>query len=78
MIAFTLIMSSNQALLEKLEELFGNESFNPIEEELFQWFVFVYSDKGSGIKDLDKLDFEVFKDKLNSLIDAVYLWRHKE
>jgi hypothetical protein len=71
-------MSSSQPLLEKLEELFGNESFNPIEEELFKWFIFAYTGKGSGIKDFDTLNFEVFKDKLNILIDAVYQWHHKE
>ncbi|MES2063126.1 MAG: hypothetical protein V4456_14460 [Bacteroidota bacterium] len=68
-------MESNHPLLEKLEELFGNEPFDPIEEELFKWFMFAYTGRGSGIKKLDRLNFELFKSKLNSLIDAIYQWQ---
>jgi hypothetical protein len=70
-------MNSSHPLLEKLEELFHDEPFDPIEEELFKWLMFVYTGKGNGIKDLDSLNFEAFKGKLNVLIDAVYEW-HKE
>jgi hypothetical protein len=65
-------MKIDQPLLEKLEGLFGDEPFDPVEEELFKWFLYMYSGKGSGIKDLDILNFELFKDKLYLLINAVY------
>jgi len=71
------MMNVDQLLLEKLEGLFGDEPFDPVEEELFKWFLYVYSGKGSAIKELDNLNYELFKCRLNLLIDAVYLW-HKE
>ena len=54
-------MNNNQPLLKKLEKLFNDEQFNAIEEELFKWFMFAYTDKGNGIKQLDSLNFEFFK-----------------
>jgi len=70
-------MNSSQPFLEKLEELFHDEPFDPIEEELFKWFMFAYTSKGSGIKDLDSLNFELFKNKLNVLIDAIYQYHNR-
>ena len=70
-------MDVDQSLLEKLEGLFGDEPFGFVDEELFKWFLFMYSGKGSGIKDLDILNFELFNDKLNLLINAVYQY-HQE
>lgn len=70
-------MNVDQPLLEKLEGLFGSEPFDHVEEELFKWFIYMYSGKGSGIKDLDTINFELFKDKLNLLINAVYQY-HQE
>ncbi len=70
-------MKSSNLLLEKLEELFHDEPFDPVEEELFKWFMFSYAGKGSGIKGLDSLNFELFKGKLDSLIDAIYEWYRK-
>lgn len=70
-------MNSSHPFLEKLEELFHDEPFAPIEEELFKWFMFAYIGKGTGIKTLNNLDFELFKTKLKTLIDAVYLY-HQE
>lgn len=61
----------------KIEDLFGEEPFNQVDEELFSWLIFAYFQKGNGIKDLDSLDFEQFKDKLSILVDVVYLW-HRE
>ena len=58
--------------LEKLEDLFGDEPFGLVEEELFQWFFFTYNGLGSGIKKLDTSNLELFKDRLAILIDAVY------
>ena len=69
-------MDGSQPLLEKLEKLFHDEPFDPIEEELFKWFIFAYTGKGTGIKNLDSLSLELFKDKLNSLVDALYQWHH--
>ena len=71
-------MNEGQSLLEKLEKLFGNEPFDPVEEELFKWFLYSYTGKGSSIEDLDKLSFELFKDKLTVLMDAVYQWHQEE
>lgn len=65
-------MNDDRPLLEKLEELFGDEPLQPVEEELFKWFIFSYSGKGNGIKNLDGLNFELFKTRLTLLIDAVY------
>ena len=70
-------MNSSQSFLEKLEELFHDDPFDSIEEELFQWFLFAYTGKGSGIIDLDTVNLRLFKDRLIILIDAVYQW-HKE
>ncbi|HEY5327204.1 MAG TPA: hypothetical protein VIJ27_09395 [Mucilaginibacter sp.] len=71
-------MDEGQPLLEKLEELFGNEPFDAVEEELFKWFQYAYTGKGSSIKDLDTLNFELFKARLTVLINAVYQWRQEE
>jgi hypothetical protein len=71
-------MHEGQSLLEKLEKLFGDEPLDPVEEELFKWFLYSYTGKGSSIEDLDKLSFELFKDKLTLLMDAVYQWHQEE
>jgi len=71
-------MNDGQSLLEKLEELFGDEPLDPVKEELFKWFLFAYTGKGNGVKNLDSLNFELFKDKLTVLIDAVYQWHQDE
>ncbi|MDB4926551.1 hypothetical protein [Mucilaginibacter sp.] len=71
-------MNKGQPLLEKLEELFIDEPLNPAEEELFKWFLFAYTGKGSGIMDLDILKFKLFKDKLAILVDAVYQWHQDQ
>jgi hypothetical protein len=71
-------MNKHQPLLEKLEELFGDEPFNPAEEELFKWFLFAYTGKGSDIKDLDSLKFVLFKDKFIILVDAIYQWHQEQ
>ena len=65
-------MNDGRPLLEKLEELFGDEPFDPIKEELFKWFLFAYTGNGNDVKKLDSLNFELFKDKLIILVDAVY------
>ena len=70
-------MNDGQPLLEKLEDQFGDEPFGPVEEELYQWFLFAYTGKGSGIKDLDTVNLELFKDRLGVLIDAVYQWQRE-
>lgn len=65
-------MDENQSLLETLEILFGEEPFNPVEEELFQWFLFAYLGKGRRMNNLDSLNFALFKEKINILIEAIY------
>jgi hypothetical protein len=70
-------MNDGQPLLEKLEDLFGDEPFGPVEEELYQWFLFAYDGKGKGINDLDTLDLEIFKGRLAILIDGVYQWQRE-
>lgn len=66
-------MGGSQSLLEKkIEDLFGEEPLNEVDEELFKWLMFSYFDKGSGMKDLDDLNFELFKGKLTLLVDAIY------
>lgn len=67
-------MDAGQSLLEKLEELFGEEPFDQVEEELFKWFMFAYLGDGKEMKNMDSLNFKVFRDKLALLIDAVYEW----
>jgi hypothetical protein len=67
-------MNDGQAFLEKLEDLFGNEPLGSVEEQLFQWFLFAYTGKGNGLKDLDNLNFEIFKERLLVVIDAIYQW----
>jgi hypothetical protein len=67
-------MNDSQLLLEKLEDMFGDEPFGQVEEELFQWFLFAYNARGNNIKDMDNLNLEVFKERLNILIDTIYLW----
>ncbi|MBD1364526.1 hypothetical protein IDJ77_11965 [Mucilaginibacter sp. ZT4R22] len=59
-------------LKKKIEDLFGEEPLNEVDEELFKWLMFAYLDKGSGMKDLDGLNFELFKEKLTLLVDAIY------
>ncbi len=70
-------MDAGQSLLEKLEELFGEEPFDPVEEELFKWFMFAYFGDGKEIKNLDNSNFELFKNRFILLIDAIYFW-HQE
>lgn len=65
-------MEANQSLLETLEELFGEEPFSPVEEELFKWLLFAYFGKGKDMKNLDNNAFEKFKTKLALLNDALY------
>ena len=78
MVANILIMVNIQLLLEKkIKELFEEENPGLVEEELFKWLIFAYFGKGSSIKELDSLDFELFKDKLILLVDAIYNW-HQE
>lgn len=71
-------MNVSQPLLEKLEDMFGDEPFGPIEEELFQWFLFAYTGKGNGIKDLDTINFDLFKERLITLINEIYQWYEDE
>ncbi len=71
-------MDSSQSLLEKLEKLFGEEPLSPLDEELFKWFMFAYLGGGKEIKNLDSLNFELFKDKFTLLIEAIYLWHQDE
>lgn len=66
-------MDEAQRKIEKeIEDLFGEEPLGPVEEELFKWMLFSYSERGCGINGLDRLDFELFKDKLMKLVEAVY------
>jgi hypothetical protein len=65
-------MNASQSPLETLEELFGEEPFSPLEEELFKWFLFAHFGKGRDIKNLDNAAFEKFKNKLALLIDVLY------
>lgn len=68
-------MSNDVSFLEKkIESLFGEEPFKDVDEELFRWLMFAYFDTGSNIKNLDALNFEMFKGKLAVLIDAIYEW----
>jgi len=67
-------MNSGSPLLEVLEELFHDDLFDPVEEELFKWFLFAYTGKGNGIKNLDTLSLEVFKNKLDILLNAIHHW----
>jgi hypothetical protein len=71
-------MNDSQLLLEKLEDMFGDEPFGPIEEELFQWFLFAYTGNGKGIKDLDAVNFDIFKEQFTILIETVYQWHRDE
>jgi hypothetical protein len=65
-------MDKGLSLLEsKIEDLFGGEPLNEVDEELFKWLMFAYN-KGGGIKNLDNQNFELFKDKLIQLVDTVY------
>ncbi|QTE41598.1 hypothetical protein J3L19_21970 [Mucilaginibacter rubeus] len=61
----------------KIEDLFKEEPFDQVDEELFKWLIFSYFQKGNGIKNLNSLDFERFKEKLAVLVDAIYQW-HQE
>ncbi|MBT2560107.1 hypothetical protein J7E50_02580 [Pedobacter sp. ISL-68] len=56
----------------KIEDLFGDEPFKPVEEELFKWLIFAYFDRGKGISDLDLSGFECFKVKLMTMVEDVY------
>ncbi|HTK21049.1 MAG TPA: hypothetical protein VL442_16115 [Mucilaginibacter sp.] len=67
-------MNSSSPLLEVLEELFHDDLFDPVEEELFKWFLFAYTGKGNGIKNLDARSLEVFKSKLDILLNAIHNW----
>ena len=67
-------MYEYQPLLEKLEYLSGDEPLGPVEDELFQWFLFAYTGKGHGIKDFNQFNFAAFKDHLTLIIDTIYQW----
>jgi hypothetical protein len=58
-------MNEAQAKIEKeIEDLNGDEPLGAVEEELFKWLLFSYSERGGGIRDLDSVKFELFKEKL--------------
>ena len=57
---------------KKIEELFGDEPYQPAEEELFKWLLSAY-DKDCHLKTLDKTEFGRFKEKLLLLVELVYL-----
>lgn len=60
-------------LLDKqIEELFGKEPLESVEDELFRWFLFAYN-KGNGIRSLNRLEFDLFKEKFAILIELIYL-----
>jgi len=45
-------MNSSHPFLEKLEELFHDEPFAPIQEELYKWFMFAYIGKHEPVSRL--------------------------
>lgn len=69
----------NQDSLKGLiDTFFPNSAYSPVEEELWNWFVFALSDKGVAIKDLQADDFAKFSDQLTKLVAAVYQWANSQ
>jgi hypothetical protein len=72
-------MNGFQTNLEQtIDELFGDEPFGPIDEQLFKWFVYSFIGKGRDIAKLNTMNFILFKEKLTVLLDAVYEWHVNE
>lgn len=64
-------MNGFQTNLEQtIDEIFGDEPFGPVDEQLFKWFVYSLIGKGRDIRKLDALNFVLFKERFNVLIEA--------
>lgn len=61
-------------LEDAINELFEEEPFNAVDEQLYQWLLFSLTGKGRNIQNIDALHYAIFKEKLNYLLDAVYNW----
>jgi hypothetical protein len=55
-----------------INAFFPELPYSPVEEELWNWFMFAISGKGNSIKDLQAKEFAQFSDQLIKLIGAVY------
>jgi hypothetical protein len=72
-------MERFESKLERtINEIFGEEPFNAVDEQLFKWLMFSMIGNGRHIRNLDSLNYTLFKEKLNILLDAVYEWQVDE
>ncbi|EHQ25570.1 hypothetical protein [Mucilaginibacter paludis] len=67
--------SGDETNLEQIiDEVFGPEPFGPVEEQLLKWLAFLLTGNGGKISCLDELNYNLFKEKLDVLLPAVYRW----
>lgn len=72
-------MNGFESKLEQaINEVFGAEPFNAVDEQLFKWLIYSLIGNGRHIGTLDALNYSLFKEKLVVLIDAVYEWHIEE
>ncbi|MBB6108701.1 hypothetical protein SAMN05421821_10264 [Mucilaginibacter lappiensis] len=64
-------------LEQTIDDLFGDEPFGIVDEQLFKWFIYSFVGNGRHIGTLDAPNYTLFKEKLVVLLDAVYKW-HKD
>lgn len=65
-------------LEQTIDEVFGTEPFDAIDEQLFKFLIYSLIGNGRHIGTLDMLNYALFKDKLNIVLDAVYQWHRDE
>jgi hypothetical protein len=61
-----------KSIKELINAFFPESAYSRVEEELWNWFMFVISGKGNSIKDLQANDFAQFSDQLIKLVEAFY------
>lgn len=65
----------NLSLEQTIDEIFGKEPFNAVDEQLLKWLIFSLIGNGRHLRTLDALNYSLFKEKLNIILDAIYQHR---
>jgi hypothetical protein len=62
----------NLSLEQTIDEIFGDEPFNAVDKQLLKWLIFSLIGNGRHLRKLDALNYTLFKEKLNIMLDAIY------
>jgi len=68
-------MSGYEPSLEQtINQVFGAEPFDTVDEQLFKCLIFLLTGNGRKIGSLNAQNFELFKENLDVLLPAAYRW----